>query len=80
MANFYGATGLTGGGAGALDAIDGLDLADGDGAIVVTGAFCYVYVLDADSAAAEDSPDVVAPDANAGDKRWLRVPMYNTVE
>jgi hypothetical protein len=29
------------------------------------------YVLDADSAAAESSPNVIAPDANAGDKRWV---------
>lgn len=75
--NFYGAIGLTGGTTGALDAIDGTSLADGDAAYVVTpgGAASqyYVYVLDDDSAAAESSPDVISPDDNAGDKRWILV-------
>jgi hypothetical protein len=77
MSDFYPATGLTGGASGALDAIDGASLADGDVAVVVLHAHAtygdalLVYVLDADSAATEASPDVIAPDANAGDKRWV---------
>lgn len=69
--NFYGATSLTGGGTGALDAIDGTNLADLDAAFVVTLAYVYFYSLDDDSAAAESSPDVISPDANAGNKRWI---------
>lgn len=71
MSDFYGATVLIGGGAGALDKIDGADLSDLDGAVVISTDAFYPYHLDADSAAAENSPQVVSPDANAGDKRWL---------
>ena len=70
-ANFYGAIALIGGGTGALDKIDGADLADGDGAMVMTNGTAYLYWLDADSGAAESSPDVISPDSNAGNKRWL---------
>jgi len=70
--NFYWAIALTGGGSGALDAIDGAGLVDKDGAWVnVAGDAAYIYILDADSGAAEDSPDVIAPDTNAGNKRWI---------
>lgn len=62
---------LTGGGDGALDAIDGADLIDGEAAFVVSNGLQYIYYLDADSGAAEDSPNVIAPDSNAGDKRWI---------
>lgn len=77
MNEFYPATGLTGGASGTLDSINGVDLADGDVAMVVLHAHAtygdalLVYVLDADSAATEVSPDVIAPDTNAGDKRWV---------
>lgn len=70
----YSATSLTGGGAGALDLIDGTDLVDGDTALVIVGnnpGVAYFYVLDADNAGAESSPDIIAPDANGGDKRWV---------
>lgn len=80
MANFYGATSLTGGSTGALDALDGTDLADGDSALVVTAAGFYVFILDADSGASEDSPSVIRPDTNAGDKRWIRVKPYRAIE
>lgn len=69
--NFYGGTGLIGGAAGDLDNIDGAGLANLDGAFVVDDFIAYLYSLDADSAAAEDSPKVISPDANAGDKRWI---------
>lgn len=70
--NIYGATSLTGGGAGSLDAIDGAELADKDVAIVfIQGDATYDYILDIDSGAAESSPNTIAPDTNAGNKRWI---------
>ena len=66
-----GATSLTGGGTGALDAYDGSTLNDLDVAIVTTGGLAYFYVFDADSAAAESSPGIISPDSNAGDGRWI---------
>ncbi len=72
MANkFYGAVALIGGGAGALDLIDGALLVDGDAATVQTDGTTYFYHLDATSGAAESSPDVIIPDTNAGTKRWI---------
>jgi parallel beta-helix repeat protein len=64
---------LTGGGDGALDAIDGSLLGDGHSAYVdiVASDAHYVYVLDADSGATEDGVNVIAPDSNAGNKRWI---------
>jgi hypothetical protein len=59
-----------------LDAIDGTSLADGDGAIVIdaTNNKTYHFTLNATSGVAESSPwttsDVIAPDANGGNKRW----------
>jgi hypothetical protein len=40
----------------------------------------YIYLLDADSAAAEASPLIIAPDDNAGDKRWLLQTMQGLRE
>lgn len=74
--NFYPATAINGGGTGALDKIDGAGLANGDVAFVALendgtyGNALLVYVLDADSAAAESSPSVISPDTNPGNKRW----------
>lgn len=68
-----GAYALTGGGEGALDARDGALCSDGDKAFVITASYLYVYVLDADSGLAEDSPKVIAPFINAGDKRWILI-------
>ena len=70
MSQILPAFSLTGGGAGALDAIDGALLSDGDIAFVATSSYLYIYKLDADSGLAEDSPAVIAPDANGGLKRW----------
>jgi hypothetical protein len=67
----YSATSLTGGGAGALDAIDGTDLQNLDFAAVFTIDTFYFYVLDVDAGGAESSPAKIAPDANAGNKRWI---------
>ena len=73
---WWNCTCLTGGTEGCLDSINGKDLFDGYRAIVVTDSATYHYRLDVDSAAAESTPDVISPDLNAGDKRWLLVPIY----
>jgi len=67
----YKKTSLTGGGATALDGIDGDSLLDGDFAFVMTGSRAYIYQLDDDSAAVENSPWIIKPDTNPGDKRWI---------
>ena len=69
--NIYGAIGLIGGATGDLDKIDGAALLDKDIAFALEASVLYPYSLDADSAAAESSPDVIAADANGGDKRWI---------
>lgn len=75
-ASFYPATAINGGGTGALDKIDGAGLSNADVAIVVLendgtyGNALLVYVLDADSGAAESSPSIISPDTNPGTKRW----------
>ena len=81
-----GATSLIGGGAGALDAVYSADIGDGDPAFVtVKGDKIYHYIADATSAAAESSPDVIAPDevsdgvAYAGDLRWILTGIYGAV-
>lgn len=76
----YGATALTGGAAGALDAINGQNLVDGDRAHVVTSTGSYNYVLDSDSGLTESSPWVIGPDSNAGDKRWILLPLFTGVK
>ena len=70
-------TSLTGGGTGALDAIDGASLYDGDVGIVVTSSGAYFYALDDDSGATESTPSVISPDTNAGNKRWILVSLYS---
>lgn len=69
--------GLTGGAATALDSQDGAALADGDFAWVMDGTDLYNYRLDATSGAAESSPDVISPDTNAGNKRWILQNVYS---
>lgn len=68
---YWSKTALTGGAAGALDSIDGTGLQDGEIAFVFVSGVLYTYRLDVDSAAAESSPSIIAPDTNAGDKRWI---------
>lgn len=67
----YKKTALTGGGATALDGVDGAALVDGNLAFVTYAGVIYNYILDDDSGATESSPDVIAPDTNPGNKRWL---------
>jgi len=74
--NIFGATGLTGGVVNRdLDSIDGNaeGMVDGAAAVVITDSGTYHYHLDASSGAAENSPYVIKPDTNAGDKRWLLI-------
>ncbi|MFA5377563.1 MAG: hypothetical protein WC455_17560 [Dehalococcoidia bacterium] len=74
-------TALTGGGASALDGIDGAALQEGEFAFVMVSDVLYVYRLNATSGAAESSPNIIAPDANGGNKRWIlqdiRTPLIN---
>ena len=70
-AKIYGYTSLTGGGVAALDSIDGSILNVGDLAYGTDGNETYSMILDG-SGDAESSPDCIAPDSNAGVKRWKR--------
>jgi hypothetical protein len=73
----YAATALTGGAAGALDAIADASLADKDGAVVfVQNGYVYYYVYDSSSTASESSPDVITPDDVSGDGRWILTDAY----
>lgn len=78
MSNFYAATNLIGGGFGALDNIDGAGLADGDGVVVITDNFVYFYYLNATSGETESPPQIISPDSNAGDKRWILNNLYGS--
>jgi hypothetical protein len=69
--NIYGATSLIGSASGSLDSIASASLVDKDMAYVVVGGYSYVYILDDDSGIAENSPLVVKPDDEAGNKRWI---------
>jgi hypothetical protein len=73
--NFYGAIALTGGGSGSLDDINHNDLNDGDGAIVIDAVNdrIYAYTYNSSSSTAESSPDVIVPDSNTGNGRWILV-------
>ncbi len=62
---------LTGGTAPALDSIDGTGLVDGDFAHVTVAGVLYVYKLNATLGGAESIPTIIAPDSNAGTKRWV---------
>lgn len=81
MANtvYMSKTGLIGGEATKLDSIDGAGLVDNDAAFVNVSNVQYIYRLDADSAAVEASPNIIAPDTNAGDKRWILQTISNTM-
>jgi hypothetical protein len=72
LVTIYHRAALTGGGATALDGVDGASLIDGDRAFVMAGNVFYAYLLDADSGAGESSPAIISPDTNAGAKRWIR--------
>jgi len=73
MANVvYAFTSISGGtDASYLDYHDGNDLTHGDLAFGAVSGFFLAYYLSSDSGAPESAPDVIAPDTNPGDKRWL---------
>ena len=73
-------TELTGGGDDSLDAIDGSVLNDNDFAFVFKDNTFTPYLLDAMSGQAESSPDVIAPNVNAGAKRWIRQAIASAVK
>ena len=62
---------LTGGGTGALDAIDGDELADNYRAMVITTNNVYHYILNSTSGATADGFNIIEPATNAGIKRWI---------
>jgi len=73
---YWSKTSLTGGGANALDSIDGAALQDGEVAHVYVSNILYIYRLDEDSGAAASSPTIIAPVTNAGAKRWILQKYY----
>jgi hypothetical protein len=74
---FYGFTALTGGAAGCLDAIDGDLLVNQDIAVGVVSGFSYIYDLVATSGAATNSPFIIPPATNPGNKRWKLRGIYS---
>jgi len=60
-----------GGGLGAVDKIDGAVLQDKDHFLVVTPTVFAPLSLDADSGLGENSPQIISPNVNPGDKRWI---------
>jgi len=79
MSKFYHCSGgLTGGGAGALDAI--ANPADKDIAFVhfnddaTYGNTILIYTFDGDSAIGESAPNIIAPDTGSGE--WELVSLY----
>ena len=78
MGTIYLKQALTGGIADALDSIPGSTLIGTDCALVTVPStgIAYLYLCDISSGAAESSPDVIAPDTNAGDKRWILQNAY----
>lgn len=61
----------TGGGATALDGIDGAGLLDKDECTVYESGIAYSYIVNATSGAADDGLNIIAPDTNPGTKRWI---------
>ena len=68
---YAGYTQPTGGTSAALDSVDGAGLKENYIAFVYYQERLLLYRLDEDSGAAENSPLVVEPDTNAGNKRWI---------
>lgn len=76
MTKVYAATSLTGGGSGTLDGISGTPLVDMDMAMALHNGLMQHYILDEDSALAENAPLVISPDTAPGTKRWIM--QYNS--
>lgn len=76
--NVYCANVGTGGSSGALDAVDGAGLADGDVGLLVdaAGNVSQFYTLNATLGGVAAPPVTISPVANAGNKRWELVAGY----
>ena len=74
----YGAIDYDGGTAGAMDALDGDLLSDGDMCIVIHDVAnqCLMYTLNSTSGVTESAPAIISPDSNAGTKRWILSDVY----
>ncbi len=80
MANTKRRFGLTGGGAGSLDSVDGTALASGDVSLTIdSNHVIYPHYLDPSSGEAENSPLVITPNTNAGNKRWKLAAWWATL-
>ena len=69
---------MTGGTDDALDSIPGSGLTGTDCALVIipSTGIAYLYLCVIDDGSAESSPDIISPDVNAGDKRWILQNAY----
>ena len=63
---------FTGGGSDALDGIDGANLQNGEGALVINGGNFYFYEYIEGATDTENPPYVIAPDTNANGRWFLR--------
>lgn len=68
---YYAATSLIGGVAGALDKIPTATLHNNDVGVVVTTQRVYHFVIVENSGATENPPLIIKPDDEVGDKRWV---------
>lgn len=66
-------------GENSLKSYDGSILENGDAAIVFTQANTRIYNLVADSGALEDTHKIIAPQSNAGLKRWVLVSFEESI-
>jgi hypothetical protein len=71
MNRVYAATSIAGG-VGAMKSIDGAALLGLDMCFTLDGSVMRIYKLDEISGLPESSPDIIAPTANAGTKRWIQ--------
>lgn len=55
-----------------LDYHDGDDLVDGDMALGFAYGDFLAYSLEAENGCAANYPDIILPDTNPGDKRWVK--------
>jgi hypothetical protein len=74
----FGAIALTGGADGALDAVDGANLADGDVGIAVDAINNrgYFYTVNSTKGGSESSPGYIQPDTNAASIMWQLCDVY----
>ena len=69
---FFGSIGKIGGTSGDMDNIEGGNVSNGDGILLIdTNEEAGLYTLDSTSGATESSPSIISPDTDAGTKRWL---------